>query len=205
MTYFNGPCCSCMPSDLTTCITYDKKLPPVEHQSPEQVIVKKPTLRVVRRDGLYYVSMNPLKSSDELAHSQDPYIDDCPPIKFQISLNRQRKQQRDDNEMGLLGYPCSEHPAICDDNKEMQDLLKLLADECENDTEFYKLAKTLCSKPSDLDIEFIAPGANVIDKSTYMEGIYKETQYDKNDFQDSFGKTRSLPLLSARKNKKSTA
>lgn len=202
MTYFNGPCCACMPNDVTTCVTYDKRIS--AEKAPGQVVAKKPTLRVVRRDGQYFVCMNPLKSSDELAHSDNPYLENCPPIKFQIALNRNRRQH-DDKDLGLLGYPCSEHPAICEDNKEMQDLLNLLADECENDKEFYKLAKTLCSKPSDLDIEFIAPGANVSDCLAFQEGVYKETQYDKNDFEDGKPMSKSLPVLSTRKSGKAVA
>lgn len=183
-----------MPSDLKTCITYNDQL------VAEQVIARKPTLKVVRKNGLYYVCMNPLKPSHELTQSQNPYLDDCPPIKFQIALNG---QSSDDNDLGLLGYPCSGRPAICDDNKEMQDLLKLLAEECENDNEFYKLAKTLCSKPSDLDIEFIAPGANLRENLIYREQNYRETQYDKNDFGVAFGKSvsRSSAGLSRKKSK----
>ncbi len=194
-----------MPSDVATCVTYDKKM--AVEKADEQIVARKPTLRVVRRDGLYYVSMNPLKPSEELAQSQNPYLDDCPPIKFQIALNRNGKRiQQGDDDMGLLGYPCSELPAICEDNKEMQDLLNLLADECDNDKEFYKLAKTLCAKPSDLDIEFIAPGANAsMNNSNYKEGIYKETQYDKNDYDDTFGNAHSLPIRSTEKKKKKLA
>lgn len=140
-----------MPNDLKTCVTYN-----------EQLVARKPTLKVVRKNGLYYVCMNPLKQSTDLIQSQNPYLDDCPPITFQIALNQHRSKE---NDFGLLGYPCSECPVICEDNKEMQDLLKLLAEECESDNEFYKLARTLCSNPSDLDIEFIAPAANVIDSN----------------------------------------
>lgn len=184
-----------MPNDLKTCITYNENLP-----TTEEFVARNPTLKVVRKDGLYYVCMNPLKSSAELIESQNPYLDDCPPIKFQISLNR---KGFDENDLGLLGYPCGDRPAICEDNKEMQDLLKLLAGECENDREFYKLAKTLCSKPSDLDIEFIAPGANIRDDSNHREEAYRETQYDKNDIGDSFGRavSRSLPTLTQQKKK----
>lgn len=191
MSYFNGPC-SCMPNDFKTCVTYNEK------DVAEQVVARKPTLKVVRKDGLYYVCMNPLKPSNELIQSQDPYLDDCPPIKFQIALNRQGAEE---NDLGLLGKPCLERPAICEDNKEMQDLLKLLAGECENDREFYKLAKTLCSQSSDLDIEFIAPGANVTDSSLYRATNYQETQYDKSDIENSFGKavSRSLPVLTRKK------
>lgn len=193
MSYFNGPC-SCMPSDLKTCHAYNENV----DKSDEQIVARKPTLKVVRRDGLYYVSMNPLKQSKELNETQDPYLDDCPPIKFQIALNRQHSE---DNELGLLGFPCSELPAICEDNRGMQDLLKLLSEECENDKEFYKLAKTLCSKPSDLDIEFTAPGANLRDKSIYRDKVYRETQYDKNDIDEPFGKgvSRSLPVVGLKK------
>ncbi|KAG4074854.1 hypothetical protein HA402_009279 [Bradysia odoriphaga] len=194
MSYFNGPC-SCMPKDLATCVTCEKKVSP--EIGLEKAVAIKPTLRVVRRDGLYYVCMNPLKSPDELVQSQNPYIDDCPPIKFQIALSRQLKQQ-DHDDLGLLGYPCSER-AICEDSQEMQDLLNLLADQCEDHQEFHKLAKTLCSKPSDLDIEFVAPGANVKDnRLDHKKLIYKETQYDRNDIEDSLGKSvsRSLPIVS---------
>lgn len=185
-----------MPDDLKTCITYNERL---ERLAAEQIVARKPTLKVVRKNGLYYVCMNPLKSTEELLQSQNPYLDDCPPIEFQIALNG---QSSDDNDLlGLLGYPCSGRPAICDDNKEMQDLLRVLAEECENDNEFYKLAKTLCSKPSDLDIEFIAPGANVRENSIRRETNYRETQYDKNDFNDSFGRSVSSSARSGKKKK----
>lgn len=188
-----------MPSDLKTCPTYNEKL----DKATEQIVARKPTLKVVRKNGLYYISMNPLKPSKDLNRTENPYLDDCPPIKFQIALNQ---QYEDDNDLGLLGFPCSDRPAICENSKEMQDLLQLLSEECENDNEFYKLAKTLCSKPSDLDIEFIAPGANLGDKTIYRERMYQETQYDKNDFDDSFGKpvSRSLPAITLKK-KKTTA
>lgn len=189
-----------MPADLKTCPTYVRK----EDNAEDQIVARKPTLKVVRKDGLYYISMNPLKPSEDLNRTQNPYLDNCPPIKFRIALNQ---QYSDENELGILGFPCSERPAICDDNKEMQDLLQLLSEECENDNEFYKLAKTLCSKPSDLDIEFIAPGANLKDKSIYREKMIQETQYDKCDFDDSFGKpvSRSLPAITSKKKKKAAA
>ncbi|KAJ6648943.1 hypothetical protein Bhyg_04175 [Pseudolycoriella hygida] len=175
MTYFNGPC-SCMPNDTKTCATYDKNV-----AGGEQVIVEKPTLKVVRRDGLYY-------PSEDLKESQNPYLEDCPPIKFQITLNGRNSEE---NAFGLLGYPCAGRPAVCEQNKEMQELLKLLAEECENDNEFYKLTKTLCSKPSDLDIELIVPGVNLKDISVRKKTSYRATQYDKNDVDAPFEKAVS--------------
>lgn len=182
-----------MPSDLKTCVTYNEQL------DAEQVVARKPTLKVVRKNGLYYVCMNPLKPSQELTQSQNPYLDDCPPIKFKIALNGQSPEA---NDLGVLGNPCLGPAAICDDNKEMQDLLKLLAEECENDNEFYKLAETLCSKPSDLDIEFIAPGANLTENFIYQKPNYRESQYDKNDFSDTFGKSVSCSLPTPSRKKK---
>lgn len=189
-----------MPNNFKTCVTYNEGV--AREQEEETMAVRKPTLKVIRKDGLYYVCMNPLKSSSELVQSQNPYLEDCPPIKFQIAFNRQGAE---DNDLGMLGYPCTDCPAICEDNKEMQDLLKLLAEECDNDKEFYKLAKTLCSKPSDLDIEFVAPAANLKNKPISKDNVYQQTQYDRNDFEDSFGTavSRSLPIIT--ENKKTAA
>lgn len=170
-----------MPNDLKTCQAYNEKLQEAtsDDTDMENVIARKPTLKVVRKDGLYFVSMNPLKPSKELNISENPYLDNCQPIKFQIALNRPES-----NEMGLLGYPCSERPALCEDSGEMRNLLKILDEEYQNDSEFYDLAKNLCSKESDLDIEFIAPGANLWEKSKNCgDEIYEETQYDRTDFE----------------------
>lgn len=79
MCYFLEPCpCDTLP---VTKKILKKRLPFKESSNK---LVSKPTLRIQRKDGNLFVTMNPIKNSADLKNCPDPYLK-CKPIQFQIS------------------------------------------------------------------------------------------------------------------------
>lgn len=79
MCYFLEPCpCDTLP--VTKKIA--KKRFPFKESSDK--LVSKPTLKIQRKDGNLFVTMNPIKNLADLKNSPDPYLN-CKPIQFQIS------------------------------------------------------------------------------------------------------------------------
>ncbi|CAH1163676.1 unnamed protein product [Phaedon cochleariae] len=62
---------------------------------PEVNVSPKPTLHIQKKDGAYWITMNPLKDPKTLAENEDPYME-CTPMQFKITKNKNKP--KDDND-----------------------------------------------------------------------------------------------------------
>ncbi|XP_050315862.1 uncharacterized protein LOC126750331 isoform X2 [Anthonomus grandis grandis] len=53
----------------------------------EVKVVPKPTLQIQKKEGTYWITMNPLKDPNTLAENEDPYME-CTPMTFKITKNK---------------------------------------------------------------------------------------------------------------------
>ncbi|XP_074042075.1 uncharacterized protein isoform X1 [Leptinotarsa decemlineata] len=59
------------------------------HSDDEINVSPKPTLHIQKKDGSYWITMNPLKDPLTLADNEDPYME-CTPMQFKITKNKQK-------------------------------------------------------------------------------------------------------------------
>lgn len=155
---------------------------------------KIPTLKIVKKDGEYYIKMHPLKASKELANCYNPYMQSSP-ILLKISErdgNCLRNIKRYLKEKGYK-LDCLKNCCLCLDNikssckcmtkKERSRLCKELFQisqrlKLESPLNLVDLADV--NSESDLDLEFYAPP--VIAARNLRDVVHTDTQYDKHDF-----------------------
>lgn len=160
-------------------------------QLPEfnPALVQKPTLVIQKRDGEYYVTMNPLKDKKKLVTDCNPFLN-CSPLKFNIKRNpeeiekhRAKKLLRNHG----FGKKCSCLNLQCcrcmSENSK-----KLLQFEMKMVSNKLKLKKELTfadlgdSSDSELDLHFTTPAAIVDCRKCKPDVVHCEVQYDLNDF-----------------------
>lgn len=183
MCYFLEPC----PADTLPNTRRPRKRPPPEKEEP---LVQKPTLRIQKKNGQYTITMHPLKTCEELKSSPDPYAA-CKPLKFKITRTPEEDACSQLKKAMLEKYKkCTCKQSIpnctCRDNKEKQLITKEL-EQYERDLKIKDLENKLklsdSTDGSELDIEFTPPAGLI--KETLgkkPDNIYRETQYDVNDF-----------------------
>lgn len=62
--------------------------------SSDETIPPKPTLQIKKREGAYWITMNPLKDPQTLEDNENPYME-CEPMQFKIV-----KKKEEDDEYG---------------------------------------------------------------------------------------------------------
>lgn len=99
--------------DTQLCCGAKHKEGPEKDEDDEDDYTKKPALHICKKDGVYYVTLRPLKDSVTLKDCSDPYVD-MKPIQFKITKNpillelRQLKQC-----LKAMGFPkCTCHKPI---------------------------------------------------------------------------------------------
>lgn len=116
----------------------------------------RPTLQIKKREGCYWITMNPLKDPYSLVENEDPYVD-CTPLQFKIEKNKDKKKN-----------PTAEYQScFCGDDNEID--VKLLSSS---------------SSESELDIEFTPP-AGIIHPERFKRKknvVHCDTQYMATDF-----------------------
>ncbi|KAG5861912.1 hypothetical protein JTB14_005376 [Gonioctena quinquepunctata] len=68
----------------------------------------KPTLHIQKKDGSYWITMNPLKDPTTLVDNEDPYMD-CTPMQFKITKNKQKLPNEGFYSLPCLIFFCSIH------------------------------------------------------------------------------------------------
>ncbi|XP_023310511.1 uncharacterized protein LOC111691627 [Anoplophora glabripennis] len=58
------------------------------------VVTPKPTLQIQKKDGAYWITMNPLKDPKTLVDNENPYME-CTPMQFKITKNKKKKDDDD--------------------------------------------------------------------------------------------------------------
>uniref|UniRef100_A0A182SRX0 DUF4776 domain-containing protein n=1 Tax=Anopheles maculatus TaxID=74869 RepID=A0A182SRX0_9DIPT len=150
---------------------------------------QKPTLHITKQNGVYSITMNPLKDSDTLKTTDDPYLP-CKPIKFKLAKDPHRTklyQLRDVlKRKGLPLCGCKElaNCEHCTDREK-----RLLAEEIRRSAKVLGLSAktTICDVPSgsesELDVEFTPPSAIIRPDAHRPDVVVAETQYNVQDFQ----------------------
>ncbi|XP_045479461.1 uncharacterized protein LOC123684295 isoform X2 [Harmonia axyridis] len=57
-----------------------------DDDSENELICPKPTLEIKKREGIYHITMNPLKDPNTLQMNENPYLD-CTPMQFKVAKN----------------------------------------------------------------------------------------------------------------------
>ncbi|XP_053673342.1 uncharacterized protein LOC128723606 [Anopheles nili] len=156
-----------------------------EHQARGQ----KPTLHITKKHGEYQITMNPLKDSETLQTTDDPYLP-CKPIKFKLAKDPQRTKLymlRDAlKRKGLPLCGCKDLASCehCTDREK-----RLLVEEVRRTAKVLGLAAqtTVADVPSgsesELDVEFTPPSAILRPDMRRPDVVVAETQYNVQDFQ----------------------
>lgn len=120
----------------------------------EEDLAPKPTLLIKKKDGFYWITMNPLKDPATLEENENPYID-CTPMQFKIATSGAEEANKEDTKS-----------CFCGDD----DVNKVPAAPEESDSE--------------LDIEFTPPAGIIHPERHRRKRniVHIDTQYDQNDF-----------------------
>lgn len=115
----------------------------------------KATLQIKKREGCYWITMNPLKDPYFLVENEDPYVD-CTPLQFKIEKNKNCKK------LNTAEYKS----CFCEDD------------------EIVVKTSSSSSSESELDIEFTPP-AGIIHPERFKRKknvVHCDTQYNETDF-----------------------
>ena len=151
---------------------------------------QKPTIRVLKKDGQYTITMNPLKTKEQMKNSNDPYADESP-IKFRITQDAELvKTHHAKKLLQERGFDwrcnCTDLKDCCcmSEKKKVDFLCELLKISRELD-----MKNTLCAEDlancsdSELDVEFTPPSALIHGAAKRVPDIsVAETQYKISDF-----------------------
>lgn len=121
-------------------------------------ITPKPTLQIKKKDGCYWITMNPLKDPFSLAENENPYMD-CTPMQFKIVKNKEKVKIKEGDDGDYKTCYCG------DDGDEDED--------------------GESSSDSELDIEFTPP-AGLIHPERFRRKknvVHCDTQYLATDFE----------------------
>lgn len=159
----------------------------------DQPIPQRPMIRVHRKNDEYVITMNPLKSAQQLKTEHDPYMN-CDPVQVRITANREDQRiaqiKQVIRESGFRRCKCGQPVAQCScrDNRELEALRQCIAN-CGTKFGIDDLATKLSlNRLKDLELEFTPP-AGVVKcclQSPPSQGM-QETQYNENDLKAAKG------------------
>lgn len=133
----------------------------------EESIPPKPTLQIKKKEGTYFITMNPLKDPYAIEDNENPYVD-CTPMQFRITKNKKNKKNRD--------------LAIMDDRGDGEYKTCFC-----NDVEEKPVEES--SSDSELDIEFTPPAGIIRPERLKRKKtvVHTDTQYNPNDYKQEEG------------------
>lgn len=172
------------------CDTFPNSKPNARQNKSKCLVKQKPTIRVSKRDGEYTITVNPLKTKDQMKHSNDPYAEG-PPIEFRISRNVELTKKHLAKRM--LKERGFEWTCQCTNIKTCHCISE--QKKCEIFKEMVKISlelgmkKALCTEDlvncsdSELDVEFTPPSAMPRGVGGKIPDVsVAETQYHISDF-----------------------
>lgn len=140
----------------------------------DESITPKPTLQIKKKEGTYFITMNPLKDPYAIEDNENPYVN-CTPMQFRITKNKKNKKK-------------NELDAIMDDRGDADgggggDEYKTCY--CNDDEDAKNVESS--SSDSELDIEFTPP-AGIIRPDRLKRKktvVHTDTQYNPDDYKDN--------------------
>lgn len=123
-------------------------------------VAPKPTLHIQKKDGVYMITMNPLKDPKTLEDNENPYMD-CTPLQFKIIKNKNKVKVKREGEEDYK-------TCFCGDEEEEE------VEEEESESS---------SSDSELDIEFTPPAGIIRPQRLKKKKnvVHTDTQYDPKD------------------------
>lgn len=185
MCHFLRPCpCDTIPvGALTGKPPRDGPAPGPDPDADHQ----RPMIRVHRKNDEYTITMNPLKSAQELKVDPDPYLP-CEPIHVRITANREDQRIAQIKQVirnsGFRRCKCGQpvHQCTCRDNRELEALRECI-DQCGMQFGIADLGTKLSlNRLKDLELDFTPPAA--VAKSGLQplpESDTRECQCNEND------------------------
>lgn len=152
-------------------------------------LMQKPILLIKKRDGEYFVTMNPLKEKNKLKTDCNPFLN-CSPLKFKIKKNpEQIKKHRAKKVLRERGF---EKKCSCMSLKCCRCMTetskKLLEFEMKTVSQKLNLKKELSfddlcdSSDSELDLEFTTPTAIIDSRKCKPNVVHCGVQYEAKEF-----------------------
>lgn len=151
-------------------------------------LIQKPTLRIQKRDGEYFITMHPLKEKAKLKTDCNPYLN-CTPLKLkikdhpeEIKISRAVKLLR---ERGLEKKCSCVNLKCCRCTTETHK--KLLAYEMKKVSKQLKMQNVLnysdlnAESQSELDLQFTTPSAVIDERKCKPDVVHCGTQYGLKD------------------------
>lgn len=167
MCHFLRPCpCDTIPVGALTNVmkTQKSSTPTARSGGPDPAATQRPMIRVHRKNDEYVITMNPLKSAQQLKTDPDPYMA-CEPIHVRITANQedqrmaQIKQVIRDSGFGRCKCGRPVELCTCRDNRELEALRECI-DNCGMQFGIVDLgAKLSLNRLKDLELEFTPPAA----------------------------------------------
>lgn len=152
-------------------------------------LVQRPTLKVLKRDGEFYIEMNPLKDKKKLETDIDPYLN-CSPLKFKIKRHpeeiKKHRAKKLLREHGIVKKCSCLNLKFCRCMSDREK--KLLAFEVKNVSDQLQLEKELQfgelgdSSDSELELNFTTPSALIDARKFKPDVTHCGTQYLHKDF-----------------------
>uniref|UniRef100_A0A182PA65 DUF4776 domain-containing protein n=1 Tax=Anopheles epiroticus TaxID=199890 RepID=A0A182PA65_9DIPT len=149
---------------------------------------QKPTVHITRKHGQYSITMNPLKDSETLKTTDDPYLP-CKPIKFKLAKDPQRTKLyllRDT--LKQKGLPLCGCKDLTDCQHCTEREKRLLAEQIRRSVKAFGLPTQTSigdipsGSESELDVQFTPPSAVIRPDMKRPDVVVAETQYNVEDF-----------------------
>lgn len=128
-----------------------------EYESESDVTVApKPTLQIKKKDGVYHITMNPLKDPKTLEDNENPYME-CTPLQFKIVKNKDKEKKKAPED----GENCT----------------------CNGEGDADEVESVSSSSDSELDIEFTPPAGIIRPERLKRKKnvVHTDTQYNPDD------------------------
>lgn len=134
----------------------------------DESIPPKPTLQIKKKDGAYFITMNPLKDPYGIEDNENPYVD-CTPMQFKITKNKRPKREADEEDA---------------EERNGGDYKTCYCGQ-EDDKEKPKHVAESTTSDSELDIEFTPPAGIIRPERLKRKKtvVHTDTQYNTGDFQ----------------------
>ncbi|BFF93141.1 uncharacterized protein DMAD_11041 [Drosophila madeirensis] len=169
-----------------------RQRPPADYEEKPEDLVQVPTLHIEKKNDEYIITLRPLKDTETLKRSANPYVN-MKPVQFRIVKNPQLKELRDLKRcLKSMGFSkCSCHKPVtecyCRSFIDKKRLVYNLKKECKRRQVDNCEDNLILSETTDSEAEYefgVTPPAGLIHPERLRKTHVKhcETQYNENDW-----------------------